>query len=147
MRHGRWPFELERLSGESHALNVQRLELGSRRLWCVKNTLPEDTLVPVVYNDYAERFAGDRTFPILRRQWCMKDTLPKDTLIPVLFYNYAKPSVEIKISASFPPRKKRTLDNYMESVDQGQLVDGNCSPENARLQQLALMFWPTGTLP
>ena len=28
-----------------------------------ENTLPEDTLVPVVYNDYAERFAGDRTFP------------------------------------------------------------------------------------
>ena len=28
-----------------------------------ENTLPEDTLVPVVYNDYAERFASDGTFP------------------------------------------------------------------------------------
>ena len=77
----------------------------------------------------------------------MKDTLPKDTLIPVLFYNYARPSVEIKFSASFPARKKGTLDNYMESVDQGQLVDGNCSPENAPLQQITIMFWATDTLP
>ena len=84
---------------------------------------------------------------ILRRQRCMKDTLPKNTLIPVLFYNYARPSVEIKFSASFPALKKRTLDNYMESVNQGQLVDRNCSPENSRLQQLTLMFWTTATLP